>query len=63
VVRGIPNLKDAQAALRRQLEKLIKVKKSTEKDFAFNGQPIQSTTTQKAGRELSQNRPRTSVVP
>jgi exosortase len=62
-VRGIANLKDAQAALQRQLEKLIKVKKSTEKGFAFNGQPIQATTAQKAGRELSQNGPRTLVVP
>jgi exosortase len=30
VVRGIANLKDAQAALQSQLEKLIKVKKSTD---------------------------------
>jgi exosortase/archaeosortase family protein len=57
LVRGIANLKDARAALQRQLGKLIMVKKSTERGFAFNGQPIQATTTQKAGRELSQNVP------
>jgi exosortase len=63
LVRGIADIKDARAALQHQLEKLINVKKSTEKSFAFSGQPIQATTTQKAGRELSENGPRTLPVP